>query len=295
MTDDRTTRQRGIARVVGALVVAGMTLAASPALATCFRDCRTLIRTDFRACKAACGTGIAARPCKQACAFRRRARMSACRIALAPTPPECGQTTPTGSFTCTEVLGFSQTGMWFLDVADGGGGTFEPLVGDAEWELRAGPGAGVAWQDPSFSGWTSTPYSPCAQNADNPDRVLLTISVPSGIPTLNWWVTNIQAEIATIRQKYSNVREIILQSVVGGPSNSVCYFNGNRADPVHASVIHPTIDQAIARIVGGDVVAGFSPTVRSCGDYADNTGHLVPGARPAIGTTIGQFYATFQP
>ena len=190
------------------------------------------------------------------------------------------------SYICTEVLGFSQTGMWYLD-----SGTFEPLVGDTGWQLLAYAGAGVQWQYPDFAGWTSAPYSPCAQNATNPDRVLLTISTPTGFPTLSEWVTNIQKEIAMIRTKYSNLRQIILQPVVGGPNNTTCYFNGNPADPVHASQIHPTIDQAIAQVVGGDVAAGMSPEVRTCADYQDNAGHLVTTARPPIGTLIGTFYA----
>jgi hypothetical protein len=194
--------------------------------------------------------------------------------------------------------------MWYLDVAHGGGGTFEPIVGDSTWQLRAGAGTGVSWQDPNFAGWTDPRdlYSPCAINSSNPDRVLLTISTPSGLPTVGWWVTNIRAEIATIREKYSNVREIILQPVVGGPNNRVCYFDGNPGDPVHASEIHPTIEQAIAQVVGGNVVAGMSPEVRTCADYADNTGHLcypdfdacgTLNARGPIGTLIGNFYAGF--
>jgi hypothetical protein len=292
MTDDRHT----IPGCTGfALFLVTVLLAASPALAVCGRDCRTLFRDNLRSCKATCTPGVAGRPCKQSCVAQRKSRMSACRIAASPTPPSCGQNPVTGSFTCTEVLGFSQTGMWFLPVAEGGGGTFLPLVGASTWQLRAAASAGVEWQDPNFAGWTDPLdlYSPCATNSSNPDRVLLTISVPKGLPTLNTWVTDILAEIATIRTKYSNLREIVLQPVVGGPNGNVCYFGGNQADPVHASEIHPTIDQAIARVVGGDVVAGDSPDVRTCADYMDDTGHLVPSARPAIGTAIGQFYVNF--
>jgi hypothetical protein len=183
--------------------------------------------------------------------------------------------------------------MWYLNVAQGGGGTFEPLVGDSAWQLRAYAGAGVSWQDPNFAGWSTVPYSRCAQGSSAPDRVLLTISTPTGNPTVTWWVTNIRAEIATIRSKYPNVRQIVLQPVVGGPNNTVCNYGGNPSDPVHASLIHPTIDQAIAQVVGGSVIAGMSPTVRTCADYMDNTGHLQVSARPAIGSIIGQFYVNF--
>jgi hypothetical protein len=161
--------------------------------------------------------------------------------------------------------------------------------------------------DPNNACWTSTPWDqPCTQNADNPDRVLLTISIPSGIPTLATWVADIQTEIANVRAKYSNVRQIILQPVIGGPNQTTCPFQGNATDPVHASVIAPTIDQAIAQVVAADtsgiVVAGMQPTVRTCADYADDTGHLcwpsfdqcgTQNARTPIGQTIGTFYASF--
>src|SRR5262249_41883613 len=128
-------------------------------------------------------------------------------------------TTTCPTFACTEVLGFSQTGMWYLDVAHGGGGTFEPLVGDDSWQLRAYPGAGLQWQDPTFAGWTDPTalFSPCVANSTNPDRVLLTIGCEAGngpcdpgTPSVTFWATNVQNEITTIRAMYSNVRQIIL-------------------------------------------------------------------------------------
>jgi hypothetical protein len=221
-----------------------------------------------------------------------------------PALAACAET-----FTCTEVLGFSQTGMWFLPPPDGGGG-FLPIVDPGpgvHWEIRACAGAGIAWADPNDACWTSTPWDqPCTQNADNPDRVLLTISIPTGIPTLTTWVSDIQTEIANIRAKYSNVRQIILQPVVGGPNGTTCPFQGNATDPVHASEIAPTIAQAIAQVVAADtsgmVFVGMQPTVRTCADYADDTGHLcwpnfdscgTLNARTPIGQTIGDFYAGF--
>jgi hypothetical protein len=285
-TASPTTEIRRVAVALVVLLVAG----AAHAETVCGGPCRAIITGAFRTCRAACPAGRSRRVCRRACRANRRARLAACRTAGTATPPDCGRP----SFVCTEVLGFSQTGMWVLDVAHGGGGTFEPLVGDASWQLRAYQGSGVDWQDPSFLGWTTTPYSPCTSGSASPDRVLLTISTPSGRPSVSWWVTNIRAELATIRQKHPAVREIILQSVVGGPGGRVCYVNGDPRMPVHASVIHPTIDQAIAQVVGGDVLAGMSPTVRTCDDYMDDTGHLTPSARPAIGTLIGEYYATFQ-
>jgi hypothetical protein len=198
--------------------------------------------------------------------------------------------------------------MWFNSVADGGGGTFLPIVDPGpgvHWELRACASAGIMWTDPNDACWTS-PFvgSSCDVNAENPDRVLLTISIPSTRPSVAEWVSDIQTEITNILNRYSNVRQIVLQPTVGGPGDSTCPFDGNVADPVHASVIHPSIDAAIAQVVAADttgiVVAGVSPEVRTCADYADDSGHLCApafracgtlDARGPIGTTIGQFYA----
>jgi hypothetical protein len=216
------------------------------------------------------------------------------------------------------VIGFSQTGEWYLGPPLGAPvPTFEPIVGDDQWQLRAYEGAGLSWQDPTFIGWTDPAalYSPCVTNSTNPDRVVLNIAclpkdVPCepGIPSVAFWVTNVQNEIATIRAKYSNIRQIVLQAVVGGPNDTVCYFNNNPGDPVHSSLIGPNIDTAIAQVVAADptgqVVAGISPEVRTCADYADDAGHLCyPGfdtcgtldARGPLGTMIGQFYAAFCP
>ena len=264
----------------------------SSAEAACSRECVTQITDEYNACVAPCQASF-------------RTEGAACAAAADPTPPTCGladatttttttdasssstTTTLQPSTSCTEVLGFSQTGQWYLN------SLFEALVGNSNWELRAYAGAGVLWQDPTFPGWTIAPFSPCLQNAATPDRILLTISTPSGVPTLDWWVTNIRAEITTIRQQRPNARSIILQSVVGGPGGAICYFGDNPANPVHASVIHPTIDQAIAIVVpdSPDLVAGISPEVSSCADYADNTGHLTTMGRSVVGQAIGAYYA----
>ena len=101
---------------------------------------------------------------------------------------------------------------------------------------------------------------------------------------------DIRGAIATARQKFPSVRQVWLQPVVGGPNNTVCGFNGNPSDPVRASSNHPYIDQAIAQVVGGTVVAGPSPEVLGCGDYADNIGHLLSPDSGTIGRNIAAWY-----
>ena len=228
-------------------------------------------------------------------------RTTTTTTSLAPTTTTTTSRPPTtttvpGGGGCTEILGFSQTGMVCLDPPDGGGGFFA-VVGHGTYQVRACASAGLAWMDPNYPGWgTTCPgqsrpalNAPCSPGLPI-DRVLLTISIPSGIPTVAEWVSDIRTEIAVIRTKYAALRQIILQPVVGGPNNSVCQFGGS---DVHASVIHPAIDQAIAIVAqdAADLAIGYSPEVDSCSDYIDNTGHLGTDARTRIGRKMGTYYA----
>ncbi len=69
----------------------------------------------------------------------------------------------TGPFSCTRVVGFSQTEQWFT------GGGFEPVAGDAEWELLWEPGSTIEkWADPDFVGWSNPVVSACAAGSFRP-------------------------------------------------------------------------------------------------------------------------------
>jgi hypothetical protein len=189
-----------------------------------------------------------------------------------------------GDFTCTEVIGFSQTAQWYLDAPD-----FEDVVGSDAWQLLWQSGAAIdLWADPNFSGWSAPIESACADGSDAPDRVVLTISKQVFEDDVAVWTRDILAAVDTVGDKYPGVERIVLQPVVGGPGHQTCTHNG---DPVRASVNHPVIDAAISEAVGGDVVAGFSPEVRTCDDYQDAIGHLGREARGPIGRTIAEFYA----
>jgi hypothetical protein len=188
-----------------------------------------------------------------------------------------------GDFTCTQVIGFSQTRQWFLDAPD-----FEDVVGSAGWQLLwRGGGEIDLWADPDYRGWLEPIRSPCAAGEEAPDRVVLTISKQVFEDDPDVWARDIRAAVETVRDKYPSVERVVLQPVVGGPGHDECTYQGN---PVRASVNHPTIDQAIADVVGGDVVAGASPEVRTCDDYQDTPGHLTDDADGPIGRAIGEFY-----
>jgi hypothetical protein len=206
----------------------------------------------------------------------------ACALTLGAAAPASPVAAQAAEFVCTEIVGYSQTMQWFFE-------GFAPTMGRARWQLRWQGGASIdAWADPGFVGWTGQGLATgCAQGSSAPDRVLLDIS--DGFQTdVDWWVRETQAAINNVRRKYPGVRQIILQPVVGGPSGGTCTVAGQT---VRASANHPYVKQAIARLVGGEVVAGAAPTVRSCSDYEDSTGHLTNQAKGPIGVSIASFYA----
>jgi hypothetical protein len=217
-----------------------------------------------------------------------------------PTPTPVGSPTPTpapASFTCTEVIGYSQTSNWYsVDVPDG----FESSVVDARYQLRYELGAAVHyWADPSFGGWSGTPFSACASGSAAPDRVVMDVTedffINDGDPAhdQSQVLNDVRAVIATIQQKHPAVLAIYLQPVVGGPGGTTqCSITGH---VIRASANHPYIRSVIAQALGGIVQAGPSPTVRTCADYEDDglyVGHLSAGAKGPIGQSIGAFYAT---
>ena len=178
-------------------------------------------------------------------------------------------------FSCTEFIGYSQTMQWYF------GGAQEQL-GRGRSQLRwQGGGSIDLWADPGYAGWSANGrVNSCSQNSERPDRVVLDVSDDFHADT-GWWVGQINTVLGIIRNRYPSARVIMLEPVVGGQD-------------VRASFNHPYIWQAILQVAGGNVVPGMEPTVRSCGDYADTTGHLQDSAKGPIGQTIGQFYASGQ-
>jgi hypothetical protein len=81
----------GVVGLAVLLLAAGM--APSSALAKCSKDCKKVLRTDFKTCKTSCAKHDGA--CKQACRAAAKAARTACKAATNPTPPSCS---PSGAF-----------------------------------------------------------------------------------------------------------------------------------------------------------------------------------------------------
>jgi hypothetical protein len=172
------------------------------------------------------------------------------------------------------VIGYSQVSQWYP--------AFESVVDGDRWELLWHGGAGVdRWSDPKYAGWFRRIESPCNVRSGDPDRVVLSISGPYGDDE-DQWVQKIQGTVNVIRAKYKNVKQIVLQPVVGGPGSS------------RAARQHPVIVKAIERVVktdtSGIVSRGPSPQVSSARDYRDRLGHLTRQAAGSIGKQIGEHY-----
>ena len=190
-------------------------------------------------------------------------------------------------FSCTQVIGFSQTRNWYADAPD-----FESVVDNSKWQLQWYSGAGITdWANAGFAGWSASITSPCASNPTKPDRIILTITGDYQNES-QWWVGQIQQAVVNIKNKYPSARQILLQPVVGGPNNQQCPFG---SEIVRASYNHPIIDQAITLIAAADpsgtVKAGFSPEVPTCSGYKDWKGHLTDQVKGQVGRTIGEYYA----
>jgi hypothetical protein len=76
-----------------AVLMVGAGLAPSSALAKCSKDCKQLLRSNFKTCKTSCAKHDGA--CKSACRAAAKASRTTCKQATNPTPPSCS---PSGAF-----------------------------------------------------------------------------------------------------------------------------------------------------------------------------------------------------
>jgi hypothetical protein len=186
-----------------------------------------------------------------------------------------------------EIVGFSQTYQWYYG---GSNNEFLSRMPTGGTQLRWQGGASIdAWADPAFTGWNSFQSAACSAGSSAPDRLVMNIS--GGFNSdVNWWHDMTAQAVANARRIYPGIRTVYLQPVVGGPNHGACFVNGNQ---VRATYNEPYIGQAIDRLVSEGVgVWGANPLVASCGEYADDTGHLTdPTGRSDIATQAGSFYS----
>jgi hypothetical protein len=193
--------------------------------------------------------------------------------ASAPAP-----TGPRGPYTCSLVIGISATGDWFK-------AGFEKIVDNDRWQLMAVHSAFINyWADPKHAIWGSKPSSPCTKNADNPDRVILTVLTNHWeIVPAEEWLKQISGAVKNFKAKYSNLRNLELATFVRSPGDKPCPLG----DTFRKYDLAPA-DQAfqLAAAMFPDLVT-VAPKVHvdSCDDYNNHPPHLQlagPASRAAM-------------
>ena len=189
-------------------------------------------------------------------------------------------------FSCTEVLGFSQTLEWFaaISTAELGGSVGSVELDDDEflpsWQGRFTAGAALErWRDPEFDGWEGTTRAPAVCERHEVDRVLFNVS--GSRRTAGEWASGIIDVIEVLRTRYPDVQRVVLLPPAGPPLDG--------CDGVRAARIQPSIVEGIdlaLREASGEVVAGPVPRVADCDQYADGLGHLTPEGAEHVHTEM---------
>lgn len=187
-------------------------------------------------------------------------------------------------YKCTRLIGFSQTNQWWDDFRN-------YIANPSAWELLWGGGASIdTWADPNAVEWTNTVFNLVGQP---PDRAVLNVSGVY-VSDVTYWRTQILAAIQNIKDKYSSVRMILLQSNVTGPNGTQCVApDGDPAavdGQVRCTWTNRYIRSAIASVSRGNVREGGYYAVSSCAAFADYIGHLNSGYTLETGQGYASYY-----
>jgi len=191
------------------------------------------------------------------------------------------------TFTCTEVLGFSQSWEWFTGrslSASRGNITVEPDDFLDGWQGRFQFGSSVElWKAADFQGWEGTYLSPQMCPREDVGRIVFNVS--GAARDASAWADDIGTVAALIKAKYPSARRIVMVPVVGGPEG--------QCQDVRAAQNHPTVVAAIAMVTAADdrVAAGPSPTLSDCSHYADRLGHLAPAGAAEVHAALSKHFS----
>jgi hypothetical protein len=187
---------------------------------------------------------------------------------------------------CSEVLGLMLTDQWYS-------AGFEQAAGidDTRWQLKWMEHAYIdEWANPASTFWGIVPTSPCAQDSNNPDRVVLT-ALSWTIDTLADWQANVSKDVANIMARYSNVKQIVLMTIVRGPANASC---GNTTVLAENTLVPTYVDAALAAVAAqnpGLVEVGPKVEASSCAEFMGTGPHLTPAGDMAVARSIAAFFA----
>lgn len=202
------------------------------------------------------------------------------------------------------------------------------IANPANHELLWSSGGSIdLWADSNYAGWAGTSGDPAntdglingvggdsaiqaSLHTDQVDRVILCVSgvsislhSPGGFTqVVSEWGGYIDTAIANVRAKYPNVRMIILQPGVGGPSGGATQCVASTTtdgDPsgfalpsnvVRSAYTSPYIRAAVNSRQKGNVRVGFAYNVSACSGFRDWSGHMNPGEYTLFGQAMGDWY-----
>jgi hypothetical protein len=183
-----------------------------------------------------------------------------------------------GPFTCTELIGVSTTGDWF-------GAGFEQGLDGNRWQARTRTHAFVEqWGDSRDPLWSVPVASPCARNAEAPDRVLFT-GVSWELKTVEQWTAALEKVVQVLRGRDPGLRRIELLTMLRAP--------GNRSCGDDKSVVAPAIDQAVARVAAahpGLVRAAPRFEAPSCAVFTKGGPHFTEAGMKAVAKLYAAHY-----
>jgi len=198
-----------------------------------------------------------------------------------PSAPD--PTGPRGPFTCSLVIGIQATGDWF-------NAGFEKIVDNNRWELMAVHSGFIDyWADPKDKIWGSKPSSACANNADNPDRVILTgLSLHWQKVSVAEWVTHLSAAVKNFQAKYSNLKNVELATFVRSPGDKPCPLGDTFR--TYDMVEQDQAYEMMPALFPGLVTVAPKVHVDSCDDYAGHPPHLPGGPAARAAMKMGAVY-----
>jgi len=193
-------------------------------------------------------------------------------------PPADGAAS--ASYTCSLILGILTSNEWF--------GGFEKVVDNARWEIKFQDSAHIEkWADPAHAVWSLPTSSPCAVNADKPERIVF-MGVNYDYATVDLFLPKYLAVINNIKTKYPTVKHVDVMTYTRGPGNKEC-VGANRSND---SYIKPAQDEAITMLAAmfpDFVFPAPRWEVQSCSDFT-LCPHLTGGANALISKTIGGYF-----
>jgi hypothetical protein len=189
-----------------------------------------------------------------------------------------------GPYRCTRVMGVAIVHEWY----DHG---FETYVDDARWEVQAKRGQYLErWRDPKDEVWNEPIVSACAQDSDNPDRILFQ-AVNWSYTNAEQWTADLMKIIPQLKERFSNLRRIELITLTRPPGNVLC------PNTEAKSMVQPFVDEAVARVAAEFpelITVGAPIYTPGCEVYNKGSAHWTPEAFPTMARIYGQHYAQDQ-